>query len=238
MHHDARIYIPCRMESSRFPGKPLARLGDDTLLDVVNRAAANCREAAGVPRVLTDSADIMAFCRDRMRCGATEAAGNGTERIANWLLTDPREEWPAWPEWVVDWQADEIELTAADVDQAIRLAQLSGADVVTLACPLEGDDHADPDVVKVVCDSRWRARHFTRAPVATDLAHVGLYVIRAGLLNAYRNCGATPLERAESLEQLRWCELDVSIYVWPLDRVVRSINTPADLERAQARLAD
>ena len=128
--------------------------------------------------------------------------------------------------------------------------------MATLAAPLdEAARLFDPGCVKVACDARGHALYFSRAPLpwARDafarergalppgipfLRHIGIYAYRAGFLKAFAALAPTPLERAESLEQLRALENGHAIAV----RIAQEpfppgIDTPEDLAAAEAVLA-
>ena len=228
--------IPARMGSSRFPGKPLARLAGKPLLahvwDAVGRAE-------GVSRVViaTDSAEI-----------ADAARGFGAEVIAT------RAEHPTGSDRVaeaatlaggaydvvVNVQGDQPLLDPASLTEALRaLALDAGAKVSTLAA-YDGDRAAyeSPHVVKAVCDLEGRALYFSRAPVggAPDaegrfrfLHHVGLYAFRADVLRSFAAWPPSPLERAERLEQLRLLEHGLKIRVALTARAIRGVDVPQDL---------
>ncbi|MCL1860733.1 MAG: 3-deoxy-manno-octulosonate cytidylyltransferase, partial [Proteobacteria bacterium] len=139
---------------------------------------------------------------------------------------------------------------AADVDAAIA----------TVAHPLaDADEVFNPNVVKVVCDARGRALYFSRAPIpwARDdwaggwsgrnqplppglpvLRHVGLYAYRAGFLRRYTALVPAPIERWESLEQLRALWHGYPIRVLTLDAApLGGVDTEEDLARVRAVFA-
>ena len=105
------------------------------------------------------------------------------------------------------------------------------------------DDLTNPNVVKVVFDRNYKALYFSRHPIpyfrgsdSTDwlnetdyYKHIGIYGYRSGILKSITQLPASPLEKAESLEQLRWLENGYSIHVKETDYESIAIDTPADL---------
>jgi len=112
--------------------------------------------------------------------------------------------------------------------------------IQTLCAPLEADAE-DPSRVKVVHDVTGRALYFSRLPIPRGgpwQVHLGLYAFPRDLLETISRLAPSPLERAESLEQLRWLEAGLPVRVVPVTSRSFSVDTPADLERARARWAD
>ncbi|MBL8992505.1 MAG: 3-deoxy-manno-octulosonate cytidylyltransferase, partial [Spirochaetia bacterium] len=108
-----------------------------------------------------------------------------------------------------------------------------------------GEEKTNPNIVKVVCDRQGRALYFSRASLPYDRdgknpemhRHIGLYGYRRDFLNRYRNLKQTPLELAESLEQLRVLENGVAIHVVETNEETVDVNAPEDLLRAEKMLA-
>jgi 3-deoxy-manno-octulosonate cytidylyltransferase (CMP-KDO synthetase) len=112
--------------------------------------------------------------------------------------------------------------------------------LATLAIGLPAPEAADPNVVKVVVASDGRALYFSRSPVPhfrvgepAYRKHLGLYAYRADALEAVSKLPPSPLERAESLEQLRWLEAGYAIWVGEAATDSIGIDTPEDLARAE-----
>jgi 3-deoxy-manno-octulosonate cytidylyltransferase (CMP-KDO synthetase) len=153
---------------------------------------------------------------------------------------------------VVNVQGDEPEIEPSLIDLALEALQRpehANADVSTVAAPFAHDeDPRNPNIVKVVCDTRGRALYFSRALIPFDrdgtsstppLKHIGLYVYRAGFLAKYPSLPPTPLERTEKLEQLRILEHGWSIAVAVARHCVNStgIDTPEQYSAFLARLS-
>ncbi|MBU6417692.1 MAG: 3-deoxy-manno-octulosonate cytidylyltransferase [Xanthomonadaceae bacterium] len=246
------VAIPARYGSTRLPGKPLRMLGGEPLIAHVVRRARVAGAASVV--VATDDARIVAALADsKIKVCLTRADhASGSDRLAECAAT------LGWPDdaVVVNLQGDEPFAPAAGIDAVARALVEDGADMATLAAPIESArEWFDPNCVKVVRDLRGRALYFSRAPVpwardalARDrtavpealevLRHIGIYAYRAGFLKTFARLPATPLEHAESLEQLRALEHGHSIAV----RITPApfppgVDTEDDLARAERVLA-
>ena len=149
---------------------------------------------------------------------------------------------------IVNVQGDEPMLAPQAIDEAVApLAADASIVMGTLGCRL--DEHADPqnpNVVKVVVDRAGFALYFSRspipfrragAPLAAVFKHIGLYVYRRDFLLTLARLPRTPLERAESLEQLRALEHGYRIKVVDTTWTSVSVDTPEDLERVRRLLA-
>jgi len=140
---------------------------------------------------------------------------------------------------VINVQGDEPLIDPAVIDQLI--AALSDCEMATLACPLLSDDElAARDVVKVVTDLSGFALYFSRAPIGsrdTALRHIGIYGYRAAALARFTALPPAPLERAESLEQLRALQNGLRIRVLQTDKPHLGVDRPEDVGRVEAELA-
>jgi 3-deoxy-manno-octulosonate cytidylyltransferase (CMP-KDO synthetase) len=220
--HAAIAVIPARYESTRFPGKPLAnRTGRPLIQHVSERAAAAKR--IGRVIVATDDERIAEVVRGYGGESVMTRRDhlNGTSRIAEAIEAAARNG-SIDPEClIVNVQGDEPEIDPALIDLAVdTLVAHPDCPVATVAAPFPScEDPADPNIVKVVCDTRGRALYFSRAlipcrregrspagPRSTPLQHLGLYVYRRPFLREYVRLCPTPLEQAEQLEQLRILE--------------------------------
>lgn len=246
------VAIPARYGSSRLPGKPLRLLGGEPLIVHVVRRA----RAAGAARVVvaTDDARIVAAAA---ACGIETCMtradhASGSDRLAECAAR------LGWQDdaVVVNLQGDEPFAPASGIRAVADALVRDGAEMATLAAPVgTAEQWFDPDCVKVVCDRRSRALYFSRAPIpwardalARDrtvlpaairvLRHVGIYACRAGFLRTFAALPAAPLERVESLEQLRVLEhgYGIAVRVTP-EPFPPGVDTEADLARAERVLA-
>ena len=233
------LLIPARMASTRLPGKPLAGIGGVPMIARVW----GCAMAAALGPVAVAAAEP-----EIVR--AVEAAGgravltdpglaSGSDRIHAALKTlDPQGAHDV----VVNLQGDLPALEPEAIHAVVDALDKSGADIATLAAEIDNAaDRENPAVVKAVV--AWnpggmlgRALYFTRARVHAGegplFHHVGIYAFRREALNRFVGLPPSPLEKREKLEQLRALEAHMSIAVARVDRVPLSVDTPADLERA------
>lgn len=231
--------IPARYASQRLPGKPLA---DICGAPMVVRVAERARKAVGI--------DEVAVATDDERVAKTvEAAGfralmtdpacrNGTERIAQAARDLPADGY-------LNVQGDEPLIDPRAIARVAELVR-AGAEMATLARPLEPGDAARPQVVKVVLDARRRALYFSRSLIpyprregeVAPLAHIGIYGFSAETLRRYARLEETSLERAEGLEQLRAIWHGIPIEVAVVDHRPAAVDVPEDLERVRRLFAD
>jgi 3-deoxy-manno-octulosonate cytidylyltransferase (CMP-KDO synthetase) len=230
--------IPARYASTRFPGKPLADLAGKPMIQwVYERAKASSR----LDRLLvaTDDVRIVAavasFGGEALITSADHPSG--TDRLAEaGRLLDLGEE-----DVVINIQGDEPLLQPIMVDLLADALVGSGpCPMATLACKSnDAAAFANPNVVKVVVDDRWRALYFSRAaiPCRRDpdqtpqvfLRHLGFYAYRQRFLQQFTQLATGKLERLEQLEQLRALEHGHAIQVAlsPVETV--GVDTPEDL---------
>jgi 3-deoxy-manno-octulosonate cytidylyltransferase (CMP-KDO synthetase) len=252
--------IPARFASTRFPGKPLAPLGNGSLLSAVWSAA---HASSRLTRVIVATEDerIVDACG---RFGAeammtSPEHPSGTDRAAE-VARRAGEDFDV----VVNIQGDEPFVTATALDRLV--AAFDGRPelaMATLAEPLEAeDDLFDPGAVKVVVDGQGSALYFSRAPIpyhrgaATKLQadfreqltarpgglsgylkHQGIYAYRPETLFALTAMAPSPLELDEGLEQLRALQAGIRISVVASDFRSIAVDTKDDLARAAARLS-
>ncbi len=218
MNKSFKVVIPARYGSTRLPGKPLLEIaGRPMIAHVVERALAS---TANEVVVATDDQRIVDACAG---LGAavlmTDAHhSNGTDRIAEVI------ERCGWDDdtVVVNLQGDEPCMPSALIEQvATDLNALADVGMATLAYPISDSATLfDPHVVKVVLSAAGFALYFSRAPIPWHrdgflgkraelpgsvefLRHIGLYAYRVSFLRRYVGFTLSPLEVAESLEQLR-----------------------------------
>ena len=238
------VVIPARYASSRLPGKPLALIAGQSMIERVWRQAS----LSGASRVViaTDDARVeaaaQAFGAEVLMTSTTH--NSGTERLAEvvQLLGLSAEQV------VVNVQGDEPFIPPSIIAQvAQNLAEQSKARMATLAVPLaEQSDLTNPNVVKVVCDKDGYALYFSRATVPFDRdqafgavfsqiyrRHIGIYAYRAGFIGDYVRWPVSQLEQIECLEQLRVLWQGESIHVADaLEVPAQGVDTPEDLAKA------
>lgn len=231
------IVIPARYGSTRFPGKPLVPIAGVSLIQRVYERAIRSQRAAAV-YVATDD--------DRIAARVTSFGGKvlqpegdfatGTDRIAA-ALQLAGDSFDV----VLNVQGDEPLVDIGEVDALVDLLQSADTEMATMACPLLDDEEfAARDVVKVVIDGRQRALYFSRAPIGsreTALRHIGVYAYRREALETFVRLPMSPLERAESLEQLRALQHGFRIAVLPTSQPHLGVDRPEDVARVEKELA-
>lgn len=246
------VLIPARLGSSRLPDKPLADIAGLPMVVRVARQAAQ----SGAQRVVVAADDV----RIVDACAAHDVTAvftrtdhpSGSDRLAEACdrlgLGDDAV--------VVNVQGDEPLIDPALVQAVAEELRQRPDCVMSTAAHAIGsvEDFLNPNVVKVVLDRRRTALYFSRAPIAwwrdgmsagipaalpspPPLRHIGIYGYRAGFLRRFPTMDPAPLERTESLEQLRtlWHGERIAVHVTRLEPGP-GVDTPADLERVRALL--
>ena len=228
------ILIPARWASTRFPGKPLAMIAGVSLIQRVYERAQRALRASAI-FVATDDARIA----DHVRAFGGKVVlprgefHSGTDRIAA-ALSLLGEEFDQ----VVNVQGDEPLIDADSIDRLIEALQTAGTDMATLACPLENEQELQSrDIVKVVAALDGSALYFSRAPLAGAQRHIGLYGYQAPVLRALASLAPSPLELAESLEQLRALQNGFKIRVLQTSKPHLGVDRPEDVLRVEQELA-
>jgi len=239
------VIIPARMASTRLPGKPLADIAGVPMIVRVWRQAVK----AGVGPVVVVAAE-------REIAEAVEQAGgravltdpdlpSGSDRVFAAVEAVDRK-WSH--DIVVNLQGDLPALDPTHIRAVVEVLAPTGADIATLAAEIEDPaDYDNPSVVKPVVSwdvtgARGRALYFTRARAPSGegplFHHVGIYAFRREALSRFVKLTPSPLETREKLEQLRALEAGMTIAVARVDAAPLSVDTPEDLEKARAMLAD
>ncbi|PIT01566.1 3-deoxy-manno-octulosonate cytidylyltransferase [Bradyrhizobium nitroreducens] len=237
------VLIPARMAATRLPGKPLADIaGLPMIVHVMRRA-----EAAAIGRVAvaTDTPEIASVVTAHGGEAVMTRADHpsGSDRIHEAMQKlDPNGK----AEIVINLQGDFPTITPQTIREVLPPFDDPGVDIVTLASQIhtEEEDLA-PSVVKAVGSPigprRLRALYFTRATApygnGPRYHHIGLYAYRRAALERFVSLPPSPLERQESLEQLRAVEAGMRIDIMIVDSVPRGVDTPPDLETARSILS-
>lgn len=244
----AAALLPARLGSTRLPRKMLLA---DTGRPLIEHSARNALQTGLFDRVAvaTDSEEIQA---------ALEAAGieavltradhrSGTDRILEAAERLGLHDHDV----IVNVQGDEPEVARADLARLIEVfdeAAGPGVEIATLCTPLDSAEaFASPQVVKVVRDGGGDALYFSRAPIpgaghpgaergaAPRLRHIGVYAFRPRALSEFCSLPVGRLERAESLEQLRWLEAGRKLRVLDAAHAALGIDTRAEYDAFVAR---
>ncbi len=240
--------VPARYASTRLPAKPLLDLGGKPMVArVAERAVMSGAEEVWVA---TDHPGVVKAAEQSGLSVLLTRADHptGTDRLAEVV------ELRGWSDdtIVVNVQGDEPLIDPALVARTAQQLAESGADIATVAHPIDNPaDFFAPNVVKVVCKANGDAMYFSRAPIpfardhfAKDreslpsgfiaCRHIGLYAYRAGFLRAYAKLTPSAVEGFEALEQLRalWHGYRISVLV--SDHLpMPGVDTPEDAARMQ-----
>lgn len=229
--------IPARIASTRLPRKPLREILGKPMVQRVYEAA---KAAKGLDEVMvaTDSYEIMSLGQQLgMNVVMTSSdCKSGTDRVREVAVRFPADIY-------VNVQGDEPlarpEHITTLVDLMRRGEQIR---VGTLKTPCPAQDVANPNAVKIVTDSQGRALYFSRSTIPHDrdakggiryFKHLGFYAYHRATLEAFPNLHPSALEDAEKLEQLRFLENGIPIYVaeTPFDTV--GVDTEDDVRRVE-----
>lgn len=249
--------IPARYASTRFPGKPLARQTGKYLIQHVCERVTRCQNVQRVV-VATDDERIEQAVKSfgGEVCLTRSDHATGTDRVAEVA----KRERLADDDLVLNVQGDEPEVCPDSLTQLIHRMNKPGEPcrIGTLAAPFDEEgpregagSPRDPNCVKVVVDARGRALYFSRSliPFPRDsggkvdrpsrwLLHLGVYAFRVAALREMADQAgqeSCPLEREESLEQLRWLSLGETIAVEVVAHRVVGIDTPEEYAAFVAR---
>ena len=230
LHHIIGL-IPARWGSSRFPGKPLHPIAGKPLVQHVWERVSLCSRLDDIA-IATDDKRIfdaaLAFGAKAIMTSPDHPSGS--DRLAEAVQTFPS------ATHVVNIQGDEPLIDPALIDRlACALVADPALPMATVACPIgQEDDLNNPNIVKVALAGNGDALYFSRsvipyarnARVTPALRHLGIYAYRRDFLENYVRWEPTPLEKTESLEQLRALENGARIRVILTDHVSVGVDTP------------
>ena len=242
--------IPARYASTRFPGKPLAVLGGKP---VIIRVCEQAKKVFDHVFVATDDARIFDAVKEGgfIPIMTREDHKSGTDRCYEAFIKCGVK-----VDVVVNIQGDEPFIQPSQLQTIKSLFDSKDTDIATLVKPFAPDTPfdkvANPNSPKVVVDDNWNALYFSRSVIPylrgipeaewparhTYYKHIGLYAFRADVLEAVTRLPQAPLEKAESLEQLRWLSAGYRIKVGVTDVETIGIDTPDDLSAAELFLKE
>jgi 3-deoxy-manno-octulosonate cytidylyltransferase (CMP-KDO synthetase) len=232
--------IPARLESQRLPRKMLREIGGRPLAAWVHQAVRSSSLLEDVI-IATDSEEILEACR-KHNCNARMTSTehrSGTERVHEVSQSVQADVY-------INVQGDEPMIRAAHIEVLVKLMQRDHVRVGTLKTPAPAEDVANPNAVKVVDDKDGRALYFSRSTIPYDrdgsrpkyFKHLGIYAYRKAELDHFMRLPESALERAERLEQLRFLENGIPIYVAesPYDSI--GVDTEEDFARVVRLLTE
>jgi len=233
--------IPARYASTRFPAKPLADIGGKSMIErVYQQTTRSSKISKSV--VATDDQRIYDHVRSfgGNVCMTSPDHVSGTDRCFE-ALSKQEETY----DYVINIQGDEPFISPKQIDLLGSL--LDGkTELATLGKKLEDEESiANPNVVKLVKNLNGEALYFSRFAIPylrnvghkhNFFKHIGMYAYRTDILGKITKLPVSSLEKAESLEQLRWLENGYRIKVAETDEETIGVDTPEDLGKAIAFL--
>jgi 3-deoxy-manno-octulosonate cytidylyltransferase (CMP-KDO synthetase) len=219
--------IPARLASTRLPRKMLRDISGKPLLGWVYEAVRSSPLLADVI-VATDAEEIMSACRRH-----------------GWKAQMTSPEHRSGTDVYVNVQGDEPLVRSEQIRTLLEVMDNREAEVGTVATPCAPIDIRNPNAVKVVTDRQGRALYFSRATIPFDrdgtepryLKHLGLYAYRKPALDRFVRLPESSLEKSERLEQLRFLENGIAIYVGETPHDSIGVDTAEDLERVAETLS-
>lgn len=237
--------IPARYASTRFPGKPLTDMNGKTMIERVYEQVKNTVDAV---YVATDD--------ERIKTAVTAFGGkvvmtspnhkSGTDRCYEAYLKTGSD-----CDIIINIQGDEPFIHPSQIDTLKTCFDDVNTEIATLVKPFEAEEDFEstlfnPNSPKVVLNKKNEAMYFSRSVIPylrgkeytqwlhdhTYYKHIGLYAYRANVLKEITQLPQSPLELAESLEQLRWLENGYRIKVGITHQETIGIDTPEDMKKA------
>jgi 3-deoxy-manno-octulosonate cytidylyltransferase (CMP-KDO synthetase) len=238
------LVIPARYASTRLAAKPLADIHGKPMIQWTYEGS---KKAKGISQVVVATDDeriaqaVKAFGGDVVM--TSPELQSGTDRVAAVADQIPGDVY-------VNVQGDEPLIDPRAIEEGVKLVTSGRFPLGTVMTPFrDAQELTDPSVVKVIFDHHGRAIYFSRHPIPysrgpiparpQDYAcrrHVGLYVYRRETLMQFRSLPASPIEKAEVLEQLRALENGIPIGITEVDFTSIGVDTAEDLEKVRRLL--
>jgi 3-deoxy-manno-octulosonate cytidylyltransferase (CMP-KDO synthetase) len=235
--------IPSRYASTRFPGKPLADIKGKTMIRRVYEQAKLSHALAAV-FVATDDQRIVdeveSFGGNVIMTSPFHRSG--TDRCFEVLEKIGKDKYDV----VVNIQGDEPFIHPEQINKVVKSFENKHIQISTLAHKItDNKDLQNPSLVKITRKENGEALYFSRSPIPfireavseiwvelyPFLKHIGIYAYRSDVLEQIVKLPASSLEKAESLEQLRWLENGYSVMVEVTDKECFPVDTPEDLKQ-------
>lgn len=232
--------IPARYQSQRFPGKPLALIAGKTM---IQRVYEQVKKVKGIKEVIVATDDENIYDAVRVFQGNVVMTGKcscGTERVYEAIKDFPCDI-------VVNVQGDEPLIKPEMINELVSAFEDDEVVMATLCKEIGTDDVNNPNVVKVVRDNNNDALYFSRYAIPFNrdsqadvkhFKHIGIYGYKKDFLKEYMNLSKTPLEKAESLEQLRVLEHGYKIRVKETTYDSVGVDTPEDILRIEKKISE
>lgn len=238
--------IPARYASTRFPGKPLAILGGKYVIqhvyDTVSQVIDEVYVATDDERIYNA---VISFGGKAVMTRSDHKSGTDRiEEAAEKIATDA--------DVIINVQGDEPFIQRSQIETVCQCFEDPNTQIATIGKPFSDMQAVEnPNSPKIVVDNNGYAMYFSRSVIPfirgverTEwinsypfLKHIGLYAYRRNVLNEITQLAQSSLEKAESLEQLRWLQNGYRIKVGITDAETIGIDTPKDLQRAEEYLS-
>jgi len=240
MKSKTSIFIPARMKSTRFPGKPLAPIDG---IPMVIYCAKNALRTGLEVYVCTDSKEIYAICKlYNINCIITPECETGTDRVA--LAVQQIE-----TDYIINLQGDEPLIIPSYLLKIISMiANLKNSEntIITGVSPITSKEASDKNNVKCsLIDNYTKIEYLSRKPLINSIENsnkssyykqVGVYAMSTKVLEKFSKLPSGKLEKAEKVELLRWIENGYTVRCCLIENETISIDTPADLVKVISKI--
>ena len=240
MKSKTSIFIPARMKSTRFPGKPLAPIDG---IPMVIYCAKNALRTGLEVYVCTDSKEIYAICKlYNINCIITPECETGTDRVA--LAVQQIE-----TDYIINLQGDEPLIIASYLQKISSMIQnLKNSEniIISGVSPISSKEAYDKNNVKCsIIDNYTKIQYFSREPLLNSIENsnkssyykqVGVYAMSTKVLEKFSKLPSGKLEKAEKVELLRWIENGYTVRCCLIENETISIDTPADLVKVISKI--
>ena len=235
------VIIPARYKSIRFPGKPLAKISQKSMIQYIYDSIKNYPFLDEII-VATDDQRIVSHCleMDIPYALTNENHQSGTDRVSEVAKKYP------FNYNIINLQGDEPFIKGSDIKKLIETLDNATDGIATLACQITDKvQRMNPNRVKVVFNKKKEAMYFSRFDIpyqkgdfsdALSYQHIGIYGFTNEVLQTISKLSPGLYEKAESLEQLRWLEEGFKINIGFVEEALFSIDTPEDLIEANKKI--
>lgn len=231
--------IPARLESQRFPRKPLAKINGQEMIIWVCKAASKAKLLSKLI-VATDSEEIENVVKQHgFHCEMTSKfCLSGSDRVCEVALKTDGDVY-------VNIQGDEPLIESNIIDEVIQpfLTNINTQIVTAISQVSNEEEYKNPNVVKVVIDKNNNALYFSRSPIPyfrneqinfnNVYKHIGIYAYQRNVLIDFKNTPMSTYENIEKLEQLRLLENGYKIHCIKTNYVSKGVDTKEDLEEVE-----
>ncbi len=238
------IIIPARYESTRFPGKPLAKISGKPMIEWVVNAAKGSRLADKII-VATEDERIFDFVKNDLKAEACITSKDhkcGTDRICEVVKKYPD------IKFIVNLQGDEPLMPSDYIDKVLEPLMSNQAQMTSLIAPLTNtEDFNNSNIVKAVMDKDNFALYFSRSQIPFNrdnrkdikyFRHIGIYGYSKEAILRFSLLPPSPLETAEQLEQLRCLENGIKIKLSIVPKAYPAVDRPEDVKIVEKILAE